>query len=168
MNASFVNYYANSLMLAGHPVDAERTFQHALTLDSGIVRSPTARQVMLDLGKYEDVARLGEKYKIPWGEVVYALMKLGRKAQGDSVLREVRSHQQKSLSDQVIASLAVGDTASALNTLDGEKGPNPRQPARSLSDPLFDPIRTSPRFAAYVQRIGLNPKILAAGKGGRP
>jgi len=168
MNASFVYYYANSLVLAGRPTDADSTFQHALTLDTGIVHSSTARQVLLDLGRYEDVVRLGEKYKTPSGEVVYALMKLGRRVQADSVLKEVRSRQQKSLSDQIIASLAVGDTASALNALDNEKGPKIRQFARSLSDPLFDPMRTSPRFAAYVQRLGLNPKILATGKGGRP
>jgi serine/threonine-protein kinase len=168
MNASFVYYYAHSLMLAGRSTDADSTFQHALRLDSGIVRSQTARQVLLDLGRYEDVARLGEKDKTPSAEVVYALMKLGRRAMADSVLKEVRLHQQKSLSDQIVASLAVGDTASALNALDNEKGPKPRQIARSLSDPLFDPIRSSPRFAAYVQRLGLNPKILATGKGGRP
>jgi TolB-like protein len=169
MNAAFVYYYASTQMLVGRATDADSTFQRALALDSGILRSPTAREFLLDRGKYEDVVRVGEKYKTPWGEVVYALAKLGRRSEADSVLKEVRAHEQKSLVDQVVASLGVGDTAAALNALDQEsKAPHPRSTGRTLSDPIYDPIRSSPRFAAFVRSLGFNPAVLATGKGGRP
>jgi hypothetical protein len=84
-------------------------------------------------------------------------------------LKEVRAHEQKSLVDQVVASLGVGDTAAALNALDQEsKAPHPRSTGRTLSDPIYDPIRSSPRFAAFVRSLGFNPAVLATGKGGRP
>ena len=148
--------------------------RRAIRLDSGVINAPVARQVLLDIGRYEDVVRAARKLHLPWGEAVYALVKLGRRAEADSVAREGLSQQAKggtglgSLSDLVIAAIGLGDTASALDALDRERGPRPRYPTRSLSDPLFDPIRGSPRFAAYVARLGLDPKILAAGRGGRP
>jgi len=175
MNTAFTHYYANSLMLMGRYPEAENALRRAIRLDSAVVVAPSVRQLMLDLGHYDEVVRLGEKYKAPWGEVIYALAKLGRRGQADSVLREAQTRNgspdaryRGSLADEVIGYIGVGDTARALDALDREKGKRMQQPARSLSDPLFDPIRASPRFAAYVRRLGLDPKILATGKGGRP
>lgn len=159
----------------GRFAEADSAYQRAIQLDSTVVITEVSRALMLDLGHYEDMVRLGEKYKSPWGEVIYAFAKLGRRAQADSVLkmnqarnRSPDTRSRRSLGDEVLAYIGVGDTTRALDALDREKGGMMRQPGRSLSDPLFDPIRTSPRFAAYVRRLGLDPKILATGKGGRP
>ena len=175
MNTVVTQYYANSLMLMGHSADADSAYQRAIQLDSTVVITEVSRALMLDLGHYQEMISLREKYKSPWGEVVYALAKLGRRARADSVLklnqarnRSPDTRSRRSLGDEVLAYIGVGDTTRALDALDRETGRFIRQPGRSLSDPLFDPIRMSPRFAAYVQRLGLDPKILATGKGGRP
>jgi hypothetical protein len=37
----------------------------------------------------------------------------------------------------------------------------------SLTSPVYDPLRTNPRFAPAVRRLGLDPAILRAPGGGR-
>jgi eukaryotic-like serine/threonine-protein kinase len=175
LNTAFAQYYANSLVLMGRNVEADSAITRAIRLDSGVINAPVARQVLLDVGRYEDVVRAAQKLHQPWGESVYALVRLGRRADADSVAREGLARAQTSggtglgsLSDALLAAIGLGDTAAALDLLDRERGSRHRYPTRSLSDPLFDPIRGSPRFAAYVVRLGFDPKVLAAGRGGRP
>jgi serine/threonine-protein kinase len=175
LNTAFAQYYANSLVLVGELAQADSAINRALQLDSGVLQAPVARQVLIDLGRYEDVVNAAKRFHRPFGEAVYALVKLGRRAEADSVARvglQLLASRQGAglgpLSDEVISGIALGDTGRALSALDRERGKFIRYPGRSLSDPLFDPIRGSARFASYVVRLGLDPKILAAGKGGRP
>jgi serine/threonine-protein kinase len=59
--------------------------------------------------------------------------------------------------------LGLGDTATALDWL--ERAAERRDPfftTESLASPLFDPLRSNPRFAALVRRIGLDAATLSA------
>ncbi len=65
--------------------------------------------------------------------------------------------------------LAIGDTARALDLL--ERSASKSQGTWTifipLMDPLYDPIRSSPRFAALIRRANMNEKLFTRPDGGR-
>ena len=69
---------------------------------------------------------------------------------------EQRSADPERLQTRAFLYLGVGDTAAALGALD--RATNAREMwGRSVADPIFDPIRATPRFLALMPRIGLSP-----------
>ena len=65
------------------------------------------------------------------------------------------------------AYLGLGDTARALSALESALRAGER-PYITFADPMYDPVRRSPRFASVVRRIGLDERLFTAPNGGRP
>ena len=62
--------------------------------------------------------------------------------------------------------LGLGDYPSALEWLErGAERHDSFFTSESLASPLFDPIRTDPRFAAIVASTGLDARVMKAGPG---
>jgi hypothetical protein len=64
------------------------------------------------------------------------------------------------------AYLGLGDTSRALGAL--EDAVRTGVPVIPLSDPMFDPLRASERFAAVVRRFELDARTFTSATGGRP
>ena len=62
--------------------------------------------------------------------------------------------------------LGLGDTARALSALE-ESAHAGEPPVIPLADPMFDPLRRSARFAAAVQRLGLDERRFTSPTRGR-
>ena len=99
---------------------------------------------------------------------------LARTGRADAARRELRMLLDRDGSawfDQInIAQLNIGlgDTATALTAMERavERGA-PFGAFVPLAAPMYDVVRASPRFAALVRRLGLDPAVLAAPGGGR-
>ncbi|HEX7123505.1 MAG TPA: protein kinase [Gemmatimonadaceae bacterium] len=64
--------------------------------------------------------------------------------------------------------LGLAERDSALTYLErGAERGEPVASFNSLSAPIFDDVRSDPRFARLVTRVGLDPAVLATGIGGR-
>jgi hypothetical protein len=59
------------------------------------------------------------------------------------------------------AYLGLGDTARALSELETAARTGER-PYITLADPMFDPVRRSPRFAAVLRVLGLDERLFTS------
>jgi len=105
------------------------------------------------------------------GTLGYVLARTGRADAARRELEMLQARDGRMWFDQInIAQLNIGlgDTATALGAMERavEKGA-PLGAFVPLSAPLYDDVRGSPRFAAIVRRLGLDPAVLAAPGGGR-
>jgi hypothetical protein len=96
----------------------------------------------------------------------YELARAGRRAEALAVLHELESHLRKRyLAPEAFAFIEVGlgDSAAALDWL--ERGYRERSFYLVLiDDPIFEPLRGSPRFEAIVRGIGLRIPPLTASR----
>jgi hypothetical protein len=59
-----------------------------------------------------------------------------------------------------MALLGIGDSARALDALERALDAREMWPSNlSLLEPMYDPVRPSPRFAALLRRVGLDPTL---------
>ncbi|HSA56598.1 MAG TPA: protein kinase [Gemmatimonadaceae bacterium] len=105
------------------------------------------------------------------GTLSYVLARAGDPAEARRVLQSINERNGRSWFDQInltLLNLALGDTAGALDAMERavERG-EPIGAFHALAAPVYDPVRASPRFAALVRRLELDPAILAAPRGGR-
>ncbi|HET9455599.1 MAG TPA: protein kinase [Gemmatimonadaceae bacterium] len=105
------------------------------------------------------------------GTLGYVLSRTGRADAARRELQMLQARDGRMWFDQInIAQLNIGlgDTSAALVAMERavERGA-PLGAFLPLSAPMYDDVRASPRFAAIVRRLGLDPTVLAAPRGGR-
>jgi eukaryotic-like serine/threonine-protein kinase len=103
------------------------------------------------------------------GVAAYVLAATGDRAGAAAMVRELeaRPSEWSVATGLTYAYLGLGDTARALSALETAVRAGER-PYLSFVDPMFDPLRRSPRFAAAVRRLGLDERLFTAPRGGRP
>jgi tetratricopeptide (TPR) repeat protein len=105
------------------------------------------------------------------GAFGYVRARTGDVEDARRIRQSIRDRGGNAWFDQInlaFLSLGIGDTASALDAMEqaADRG-EPLGAFQPLSEPVFDPIRSSPRFSALLRRLGLDPAVIAAPRGGR-
>ena len=161
------------LSLQGRYDESLAESRRAYELDSSlaVMHSILAAIVLADGRPAEARALARTRLGLPFnGVAAYVLGATGDSAGAAGIVRELESrphgewHVARALS---YAYLGLGDTARALAALEASARAG-EAPIIPLADPMFDPVRGSPRFAAAVRLYGLDERLLTSPRGGRP
>ena len=163
-------WLAHELWLAGRTTDALAEVRRAMELDSAIAPVRTfALEIYLTLGRYAEARALMRGF--PQGSPTWAAVlarghiELGDTASAQALLRELESRRPppaKVISALGFIYLALGDTARAITAFERATDAGEPWPTDvSISEPEYDSIRASARFAALLRRIGLDVKDFA-------
>jgi eukaryotic-like serine/threonine-protein kinase len=169
-------WLAHMYSLSGQFDSALAIGRHARELDPGLILGRTIGAMdLIDAGRPAEARALvtGLDASPPWrGQVAYSLGEAGDTAVARSVVREIERLPAGTWllhTALVYASLGVPDTSRALTELERAVAARETTPSwNSLSDRMFDPVRSSARFAAVVRGFGLDPAIMTSSNGGRP
>jgi tetratricopeptide (TPR) repeat protein len=96
------------------------------------------------------------------GTAAYAIGRGGDTAGARVIYDEMvrRRGEWRTAMARVRASFGIGDTALALTALESALAAGePLATNHSFTDPMFDPVRRSARFAAVVRGYGLDPAV---------
>jgi len=103
------------------------------------------------------------------GVAAYVLAAAGERDSAVAIVRELEARRREwsVTTGLTYAYLGLGDTARALSALETavRLGERPYIP---FADPMYDPVRRQPRFAAVVRRLGLDERLFTSPTGGRP
>ena len=162
--------YGLALGVAKRDVQAQAAVRHALDLDSTlIVTKMMAGTVELYAGRFESAIReleaarqLDSTNPFILGVLGYAYAKSGRTAQAQTIAAQLDASKQNGAAGGAArVYLGLGDTTRALNTLERAAAQHDISfSTEVLAEPFFDPIRHSSRFAAVVQLVGLDKRLL--------
>ena len=164
---------AYCLSLLGRFDESLAESRRAYELDSSLYVTHTRLALaVLHAGRPAE-ARVLARVSLPLpfnGSAAYVLGATGDTAWARATVRELEARPQgewQVASALTYAYLGLGDTARALTALEtatsgGEASLIP------LSDPMYDSVRRTARFAAAVRRLGLDERLLASPTGGRP
>jgi len=164
---------AYCLSLLGRYDESLAESRRAYELDSSlfVVHALLALAVLNDKRPGEARALARAALPMPYsGMAAYVLGATGDHAGAAAIVRELERrprsewHVARTLA---YAYLGVGDTARALSALEEAARAN-EAPVMPLSDPMFDSVRRSPRFAAVVRRLRLDERVFTSATGGRP
>jgi len=112
----------------------------------------------------ESARQLDTSNAFTLGVLGYAYGKAGRAAQAREIARKLESsiaRQNSAAGAAARVYLGIGDTTSALTMLERAAAQHDMSfSTEVLAEPFFDPIRHSPRFAAVVNRVGLDRRLL--------
>ena len=128
---------------------------------------------MLHDGRLEEARAMARVAVVPpfngVGVAAYVLGATGDRTGAAAMVRELeaRPHGDWSVTTGLsYAYLGLGDTTRALSALEAAARAGER-PYLTFVDPMFDPLRRSPRFAAVVRRLGLDERRFTSPAGGR-
>jgi eukaryotic-like serine/threonine-protein kinase len=167
-----------SLEILGRRGEAIAEFRRALEIDS---LSPPAlfgaTRVLFQSGDTATARRLLERLtsQVPSWRVPAAQLQamMGNREPARTLVREIEAHLATRRgvphTEMFILFAALGDTARALGEMERATDAGDYWPSYiTLSSPLFDPLRGSPRFAAVLRRVGLDQHVFTSPTGGRP
>jgi serine/threonine-protein kinase len=144
-----------------------------LDSNSALVQNASAL-AFLEQGEPEmaqRIARRPAQAALLRGTLGYVLARTGAREESLRLMQTIVERDGRAWLDQVNLSLlylGLGDTARALDAMElGVDRGEPVGAFHPLSAPMYDPVRASSRFAALLRRVGLDPAILAAPRGGR-
>ncbi len=173
-SASGLASYAMALSIAGNQTAALAAARRAMVLDSTNYVTQLALGVVQAFGGHADSAlapleaagAMGTR-RNPTSSAVNAMLAYAYARVGDTQRARAiaRAAAAANNPDAAVISahalLGTGDTAGALAALDtAARAHAPLLSAESLAEPIFDPIRSNPKFLAILQRLGL-PDTLA-------
>jgi hypothetical protein len=151
------------------PQRAQAEAARAWDLDSSsAVVQIAAAMTALDDGRNDDALRIMRnspmRSVMNQGTFAYVLGKTGYPDSSRKTISEIEARGASRWNDYVglmVASLGAGDTAKALNAM--EKGYERGESVAAwwpLWAQVFDGIRSSSRFIALAQRVGVNPAAI--------
>jgi len=169
-------WLARMYSLSGMHDSAMAIGQRAREVDPGLLLARTIGALdALDANRPSDVRGLvsGVNASPPWrGQAAYSLGVIGDTSAVRAVIRDLeRLPSDTWLIHTAIAyaSLGLRDTARAMTELEAAVRAREITPKwASLSDRIYDPIRSSPRFAVIVRGFGLDESVMTSPTGGRP
>jgi len=121
--------------------------------------------IYVSVGMYKEVITLCEQtlrdnpadeYSLVYSAYAYA--KMGRRGEAEDILKKVRNSEKTSLVDPydfAMIDVALGNRDLAFAELEKDFAEHGYYVTTLSVDPLMDPLRDDPRFAALVKRIGL-------------
>ena len=179
LNAPTLATAAFILSIGGHHAEALADADRAFELDSTLNATQSYRVfALLNAGRTREMREFAERI-LPHqadlstlGAITYAIGRSGDAVRARGLVqRLVRDHAGESRYQSALtrALFGVGDTAGAMAAMEravvlGESG----VVNHPLPDAMYDPVRSSRRFAAIVKSLGLDVTLLTSPKGGRP
>jgi serine/threonine-protein kinase len=117
------------------------------------------------------IARQLSNAEFQRGTLAYVLARAGAEDDARRLMQSVLDRGGRSWYDQtnlMLMYLGLGNADSAMAALELaiDRG-EPVGAFHGLTSPVYDPLRTNPRFAQALTRLGLDPAILGAPRGGR-
>lgn len=169
-------WLAHMYALSGKTDSALLLNQHAREVNPGLLLARTIGAEDAIIARRPDVARnlvTGLVASPAWrGQAAFALGQAGDTATVKSVIRELERLPRNTWmvhTGVAYAALGIGDTARALSELEAAVRARELTPKwDTMSDPMFDPVRRSPRFASVIRGFGLDVAVLTSPNGGRP
>ncbi len=168
VNAGWV---VNTLRYTGQLDAALIEARRSIELDSANpVALTNAANALLDAGRPDSarqlVARINPSLPFIWpGIVANILAEAGEPAMATRLVREIESMRPRPWgagTTLAFAFLGLGDSSRALAALERALDAREMWPTNlSLLEPMYDPVRQSPRFAALLRRVGLDPNLFA-------
>ena len=161
------NNHGDSFLSAGRFDEAIAAFRTALTLSPGYIGAQYRIGVALLL-KGEPEAALDAMQQEPfkaWRLIGLAMAHhaLGQQTDSDAALAELIEHYEQDAAYNIAYVIAFrGETDRAFEWLDKAVVYNDPGLAEIVNEPLFENIRSDPRWLAFLERIGKAPTQLAA------
>ena len=155
----------NAYLSARRYEEAIKQYQRALELNSRMARGHVAiGMTYVQMGKHEEgIAEIKQAISLREdtrniAALGYAYAVAGKRAEARKVIADLAElSKRRYVSSHYIAGIyaRLGDRDQAFAWL--EKAYQERQPALTFIgvEPVFDPLRSDPRFADFVRRIGL-------------
>lgn len=169
-------WLAHTYALSGNFDSALAIGRHARELDPGLLLTRTmAAKDAIDAGRPAEARALvtGIVATAPWrGQAAFSLARAGDTAAARATIRELERMPSDSWllhTGLAYAYLGLRDTSRALTELEQALAAREIAPKwDTFSDRIYDPIRSSARFAAVVRGYGLDVGVMTSPYGGRP
>jgi serine/threonine-protein kinase len=166
-------WVARALSVAGMLDSSVLELRRAIQLDSSNLLVLGSAQIFAEAGRIEEARALARRTPNVGGELKgYVLGRTGDRAEALAILRDLEAQRQRPWMGEwaiALTAIGVGDTARALSALERSTDAHEIWPLyTSLIDPIYDPLRSSARFAALVRRVGLDERLLTSPRAGRP
>jgi serine/threonine-protein kinase len=170
-------WFAHLLHLTGRRQEAMAEFGRALEIDS--VSPPAlfaAAQAYAQEGDLATASRLATRLAthVPFWRASAAQLQafLGNREPARRMVRDIEVRRAEGVrerpGDLLVLLLLVGDTTRLFVEMERATDAGDFWPTYvSLSEPFFDQLRRSARFAAIVRRLGLDERVFTSPMGGR-